>query len=141
MEETVWEAAFEEQEQPSIPSLDLMGLLELGSLNEEIDIYGRKVLLKTLTIGEQLEVALLTKDYIGTSEELMAICAATVAASIVTIDGNPMIMEIGPNESLLALKFRFVRENLYWTIIRLVYQEYLDLSERAEEALKEIKKN
>jgi len=145
MEQTVWEEAFEQAdelnalvEEPSPISSDLTTLLELGKLEETVEIGNRKVRIRTLKIGQELEVGLLTKEYQGTSEQLRAEITAIVAAAVVSVDGEPLITSLGPTDDTLNSRFNYVNENFYWPVIRLIYQRYSDLQERAEAALKEL---
>lgn len=142
MNQTVWDEAFQEAvSQPELPeplSNDLITLLELGKLEEVVHIGNRTIQLRTLTIGEELELGLLTKEFHGTSEQLRAEITAAVAASIIAVDGMPLITSLGPNEETLRQRFDYVRKNFYWPVIRLIYQKYSELLERSEEALREL---
>ena len=144
---TVWEEAFDEAQQFAEAqqtveplSSDLNTLLELGKLEETVEIGNRKVTLRTLKVGEELEVGLLTKEYQSSSEQLRAEITAIVAASIVSIDGKPLITSFGPDEITFRDKFNYVNNNFYWPVIRMIYKSYTDLLDRVEESLKEFNK-
>lgn len=145
MEQSIWEEALEQAheleslaEEPSPLSSDLTTLLELGKLEDTFDLGGRKIALRTLKVGEELEVGLLTKEFQGTSEQLRSEITAVVSASIISVDGMPLVTPLGPGDVSLRDKFNYVSKNYYWPVIRIIYQKYSELQDRVEEVLKEL---
>ena len=150
-EASIWEAQFEqpevlewkEEDVPAIeePSNDIVSLLNLGELRYEIEIRGHKIILRTLRMSEELEIGLFIKPYLGTLDEGRAIATATVAASIESYDGNPIITAIGPDENLLRKRFDFVKDKMYWPVIQIIYEEgYIPLIEKQVKAIEEFRK-
>lgn len=155
MSETVWDREFdervesgedvewvEEPEQPEEPvSQEVMGLLHLGQLSSDVKIRGHDVRLKTLTMDEELEVGLLIRQFSRTEWEGRALATGLVAASIETIDGKPLVEEMGPGDATIRRKFDYVRKNMYWPVIRIIYEEgYIPLVDRQIAALEEFRK-
>ena len=158
MSDSIWERQFEQHESevavaepvwveepisdPEEPvSEDIISLLNLGKLTYEMNVRGHKIVLRTLTMGEELEIGLLLKPFIGTVEEGRALATAIVAASIESFDGNPLVRGIGPEENLLHRKFDYVRTRMYWPVIRLIYEEgYIPLAARQSEAIEDFQK-
>ena len=142
LEDATWleEPEEEETELEPIPQ-DIYSLLNLGELSQEFDVRGHKVVLRTLKVGEELEVSTFIQPFVGTIDEGRALATATVAASIVSLDGNPIVRELGPDENVLRKKFDFVRTKMYWPVIKLIYEEaYAPLVERQMEAISEFQK-
>lgn len=149
---SIWDEAFDKanevlpEEIPIIPqeeslSNNTLSLLFLGKLSKTIDIFGNNILIRTLKIGEELEVGTLVNKYKDTSEEDRAIITAMVAASLESINNNPIVVPLGPNQSdLLTRKFNWVNENLYWPVIKAIYEEYVELLKESDSSLEEIRK-
>jgi hypothetical protein len=129
-------------EQPDIPvSTDTVSLLNLGKLVARTEVHGHEVILRTLTIDEELEVGLLVHQYEGTDVWGRAVATANVAASIESIDGKPLIGSLGPGENGTLRKFDYIRKNMYWPVIKMIYEEaYIPLMERQIESLDEFRK-
>lgn len=156
MSETVWDREFdervesgeevewvEEPEQPEEPvAEEVIGLLNLGKLTSEMKIRGHDVRFKTLTMDEELEVGLLIQPFGSTEWEGRALATGLVAASVESIDGKPLVdAGLGPQDNTLRRKFDYVRKNMYWPVIRVLYEEgYIPLVERQVQALDEFRK-
>lgn len=155
MSETIWDREFErssvgdeevewveEPEQPEEPiSQEVIGLLNLGSLTTNMEVRGHEVRLRTLTMDEELEVGLLIQPYRDTEWQGRALATGLVAASIQAVDGKPLVEALGPNENTLRRRFDYVRKNMYWPVIRVLYEEgYIPLVEQQVQALKEFRK-
>jgi hypothetical protein len=138
-DEAVW---LDEPEEEVLPiSQDVYSLLNLGELSQEFDVRGHKVILRTLKVGEELEVSTFIQPFVGTIDEGRALATATIAASIASFDGGPLIRAVGPEENMLRKKFDFVREHMYWPVIRMLYEEcYTELLNKQSEAVKEFQK-
>jgi hypothetical protein len=137
-DEGVW---LEEPEDETPVSQEVVSLLNLGELTQEFDVRGHKIILRTLKVGEELEISTFIQPFIGTIDEGRALATASIAAAIVSYDGNPLVRAVGPEENLLRKKFDFVREHMYWPVIRMIYEEcYSKLLDRQVEALREFQK-
>lgn len=150
MVETVWDEVFETssedevQEEPQQEreevSTDTFGLMHLGYLTETIEIFGHKINIRTLKVGEELEAELLVKKYKDTNEENRAYATALVAACIQSIDGAPLVQGLGPAGETLERRFYYITENWHWVTVEAVYIGYRSLAERMMTSLEEVKK-
>ena len=140
-EATDEEKEFQEEEKvtPSIRT-DIENLLSNGAIFDEFEIAGHVFVIRTLKIGEELSVAEICKDYEGTIAEAKAMATATVAAAIETIDGRPLMRNLGPDsKNNIRQKFGYVRNKWYWIIIGEIYERYLILVNRQINAFSELR--
>ncbi len=94
------------------PSLEEETLLQRGYFSSTVNLGTNKVVLRTLKIGEELEIALVVQKYQDTLEATRAYIAATVAAAIVTVNGRPLIpFALGAGDATIEAKFVFLGEN------------------------------
>lgn len=113
---------------------DLHGLMWVGYLSTKFEYLGHSFRIKTLTVGEELAVAQVVKDYADTMGFEKAAAAALVAACIETVDGRALMGKLGPGATgSIEQKFDFITdsdEGWYWPTIEAVYREYVDLQLR-----------
>lgn len=156
MSTTVWDREFDEQQvgedewladpdevdqQKELPGQDVVNLLNLGELKARMEISGHEVWLRTLKVAEELEIGVLVQPYMNTIEEGRALATATVAASIDSLDGKPLVENFGPGDNKLRRKFDYVRTHMYWPVIKILYEEaYIPLVTRQVEAIEEFRK-
>lgn len=151
MSESPYDAAFEEprgQEYPEFEeekeedfSEDEQALLHNGYLTGSVTLGNRTIRLRTLKIGEELDAALLAARWKDTADASRALVTAYVAAAVTTVDGEPLVTVLGPNDNELEIKFQHVLDNWYWSpTISNVYAEYNNLLRRVTEAADSIKK-
>jgi hypothetical protein len=138
------EASLVEEEDLEEPedalSDDALNLLQLGELRSEFDYFGNLIEMRTLQIGEELEIGVLTKSYSETVEGGRAYTTAVVAASVDTIDGKPIVRSLGADQrGVLKKKFDYFRR-FYWPTIKDLNEHYKDLLRRQAEALEELEK-
>lgn len=131
----------EEVEKEEPITTDEHSLLYLGFLSDTVDIHGNKISLRTLKIGEELEVELLTHKYRPTVEAERAYATALVAAAIQSVNGRPLVEGLGPKSETLESRFQYILDNWYWETVRELYLGYSALAERAREAYEGVKKN
>ena len=94
------------------PSLEEETLLERGYFSSTVTLGTNKVVIRTLKIGEELEVALVAQKYQDTLEATRALIAATVAAAIVTVNSKPLIpFALGTADNSIEAKFVYLGEN------------------------------
>ena len=142
-DETEWlDEPDEVEEVPREPiPQDVYSLLNLGELQQEFDVRGHKIILRTLKVGEELEISTFIQPFVGTIDEGRALATATVAASIVSYNGEPLVRAVGPDENLLRKKFDYVKTKMYWPVIRMIYEEcYALLAERQTTAIRDFQK-
>lgn len=115
-------------------------LLSRGKLTSTVVYAGHEFVIRTLTIGEELSVAEICRQYDDTIVQARALATATVAAAIESIDGMPLMHSIGPDESMaIRQKFNFIKSKWYWNIIGHIYQEYLALLQQQLIAFEELR--
>ncbi len=94
------------------PSLEEETLLQRGYFTSTVTLGTNKVVIRTLKIGEELEVALIAQKYQDTLEATRALIAVTMAASIVTVNGRPLIpYALGQSGESIEAKFVYLGEN------------------------------
>lgn len=123
-----------------LPSEALVGLINVGRLTKEFSLYGDDLRLRTLKVGEELEVGLLISKWSGTPEEGRAYAVAMVAAAIESVNGKPLVSMLGPSsDDLIRRKFDYVRTKWYWPAIQEIYEEYVKLQGEQLKALQELR--
>lgn len=120
---------------------DAYRLIYKGELTDVVEFGAHKFKLKTLKIGEELEASLLASRYENTVDAGRALATALVAASIVTVDDEPLVELIGPGEKSLDAKFKYITENWYWFTVAKLYETYDSLLNRSLKVLDELKKD
>ena len=124
---------------PAIRS-DMDNLLTNGFISTEVNLAGHVFAMRTLTIGEELAVSLVVSDYDKNYAQNKAVAAATVAASLETIDGRKLMQSLGPDPTVnIRQKFLYIKNKWYWSIIEELYQNYLILLERQIQAFRDLK--
>lgn len=123
-------------------SNDVEGLLFLGYLTSDIEVFGHKLTIKTLRRGERLACALLIHEYSETLGVGDALETAYVAASISTLDGRALSAALSSEEEHDPL--RRIRANFdrvvkwYDPVIETIYIEYQKLLMRQAQAFVEL---
>lgn len=87
------------------PSMEEESLLTRGYFSSTVEVGTHQIVIRTLRIGEELEVAMVVDKYKETVEGSRALMAATIAAAIVSVDGYPLVRSLGPNEDTIEHKF------------------------------------
>lgn len=119
---------------------EVEGLLYLGRLTKDVEIYGHTVTLRTLTRGERIAAALFCKEYEGSLGIGDAMELAYLALSITSVDGRALSIPLSKNETIaqhLARNYATI-ENWYDPIIDALYREYSGLLVRSQLALDEL---
>jgi hypothetical protein len=149
----VWEAALKtevpiQDEQEPVEEIDdepvsqdTFGLMYVGYLTDSFELFGSKVSIRTLKVGEELEAELLVAKYRGTQEENRAYITALVAACITSVDGRPLVQGLGPGDETLERRYSYITSTWHWVTIAAIYQRYSALVDRAVSALDDVKKN
>lgn len=121
---------------------DFEGLLYLGKLKKMFNYVGHKFVIRTMTVGEVIEIGLLTRDYVNTLGEIKAYQSAVCAACVVTVDGQAPPIPITDERADTVLLNRFTYINAHWfpPIIDKIYEEYLLLEDRVRQVLEEMGK-
>lgn len=111
------------------------GLMFVGALSNTFSWSGHRFRIHTLTSGELMEVALIQKQYRDTIADSRAYVTAMVAACTDSVDGKPLPQPLGPGDSALEAKFRYITDHWFPWTIDAVYEEFLLLEERVNEIL------
>lgn len=116
---------------------DFNGLMFLGALTHRFEWLGHKFVIRTLTVDEYLQVALLTKPYAGTIGEARAYSTAVVALCTDSVDGQPLPTPVmAANDNAWAVqRFEFVKQRWFAPTVDLVYAEFFGLEARAQAVL------
>jgi len=119
---------------------DFDGLLYLGAITHEFDWAGHSFVIKTPTVGEMLQVGLLSAEYANTIGESRAYTSAIAAAVIVSVDGKRLPSAIGRDgeKTLVADRFRYINDNWYPWTVDAVYARYAVLEARVAEVIRKM---
>lgn len=117
-------------------ALDFEGLLYLGKLEHSFEYAGHKFRIKTLDTAEIIEVGLLHAGHRQSMAETKVWQAATLAASLITVDGKALAAPLTMDPSDTGLRSRFDQVARWFPpILDAVYEEYLLLEARAIKVL------
>lgn len=138
--------SFEEEKPSSVADFpeeareSVNGLMWLGFLEDSVLVFGHEFVIRTLRVGEDLQVGLLTKEYADSMGIEQAIATATVALALKSIDGDPDFCPIASkNHSDYARqRFKYVQENWYMPVIVRVFDAYLELLAKQQDALERV---
>lgn len=116
---------------------DFEGLLYLGALTQQFEWMGHTFLIRSLHVGEVLEIGLLHREYVGTITEVKAYQAAVTAACVVQIDKRRMPFPITTDDedTLLRNRFQYVLDHWFTPTLDAVYENYLLLETRVEQVM------
>ena len=121
----------------------LHGLMYVGSLSHSFEWIGHKFIIHSLSANEQLAVAVLMKPWAGTIGESMAFTIASVAMSIVTVDGEALPVPFQAESDSISWarqRFDYVKSRWFMSTIDLVFAEKLVLDAKVREVLDEMGK-
>lgn len=118
---------------------DFETILEVGRLEETFEWGGHEFTIKTLPIGEILEIGLMTKQYQGTVSDMRAYTTAVVAAALIEVNGEPVAVPLD-NQPYGEIRSRFqhIRKNWYPPIIDVIYDRYMALEGRARAVVEQL---
>lgn len=85
---------------------DVQGLLHLGKLSKSFEVFGHRIVLKTLTMEEELAVGQIIDEYGGSFFQGKAATAAYVAAGLVTVDGEEVTRAL-QNDPVARVRAKF----------------------------------
>lgn len=106
------------------------GLLYIGALTKSFSWLGHEFVVRTLGPDEQLAIALIVRDYVGSSGEPLAYTTAVVAMACVSVDGKELPSPIGEDAQLAEWarhRFNYVTKNWYGYTIAKAFEQYLEL--------------
>ena len=132
-EKTIGEVFPEEYKQP------FLGLLYVGAMKKTVEYAGHKIVLKTLTQGEELRVGQLTREYVGTRVEMNATKMYMVAASIESVDGDSMLSGLYEDVDPITTKADQLKK-WYAPAVMFLYDEYSAMVKSCREVADALKK-
>lgn len=119
---------------------NIENLLTNGKLTATVSVAGHEFVIKTLTIGEELAVAEVCKPYADSLAQARALATATVAAALLSVDGKPLMQDLGPDKAAaVRQRFNYLKNNWYWNIVGHLYQQYLVLLQQQVVAFDELR--
>lgn len=135
-------------EAPNLPkfderhALDFEGLLYLGRLTETFTEFGHTFVVKTMTTEEMAEIGTIVQPYEGTSARNAVYAAAVVAASVVSVDGEPLpgSITVDKTNELTLVKYPYVKRNWMPSVVERIYDRAFQLEVTAREVLMELGK-
>jgi len=103
-------------------------LIHVGRLERYVEVFGRTIQLRTLTIEEELKLSEITKHYLNTDGYARAYRTALVAAALRTIDGKLLFdpMSDVEFEQIIAKKFEILI-GYYPLAVDQIYLKYRDM--------------
>lgn len=113
------------------------GLAWLGHLKSTVHFCGHTFTLQTLKAGEELEAALLAKEFQDTFGQVKASAWAHIAMAVVGVDNDiNFCPPIGPDiRQHGRAKFNYMTTNWYWPVGEFLFGEYVALVQRQAQAL------
>jgi len=133
------EAAQEGERFPAEIERDVEGLLYLGALSTEVNIWGHRFEIHTLRAGEELARDQIVNEYDGVFGQARALGLATAAAAVKSVDGTPLQRPLAPGKSdiISAIRANFTTfSDYYFPVIERIYDEYEKLELRQARAFR-----
>lgn len=136
----------EPEEEEELPEFDekhrrsFEGLLYLGRASRTFKHLGHEFIIKTMNVDEMLEISLLHQPYKGTVADMKAWQAMTLAACVVSVDGQPISLPVSDDQTAIETKFRYISKHWYPWIVDKVYEQFLILDAQVAEVLAEMGK-
>lgn len=109
--------------------LQFKTLLTIGQTTKEVDVLGHPVVMRTMTVSDELMVGLETEKYRNTEAFARAYQSAVVAASVVSLDGKPVYTPLSSEESdseIFAKKLKKIH-SLYPIVVSEIYRHYMEV--------------
>ena len=116
------------------------GLLFLGHLEDEVELFGHSFYIKTPSQNERLESGLLHKRYLNSLSSEIAWAAITVALYLRKVDGSDLPQPIGPVDTGIRDRFNWVVENLRGPVIQRLYEKCLVLDSKVNDCIEELER-
>jgi len=120
-------------------SVELEGLLFLGKLTHDCELFGHTFTLRTLTRGERLAVSLFVQDYENSIGLADALQTAYLALAIELVDGRPLSIALEPETPETRLRRNYQKvQQWYDPVIEALYAQYSILVAKAQRAFLEL---
>lgn len=120
---------------------DVNGLVWLGHLEDEFELFGHHFVIRTLKGDEELAAGTLTKDHQDTMTQVKAWAWANVSLSLVSVDHDPdFCPPIGPDKVVHArTRFNYCTSKWYWFLADEIFKRLLMLNARQQAAANAIR--
>ena len=102
------------------------GLTYIGDLKTTFSYLGHSFLVKTLTSGEKIEIIRICKELEGSLGYAKLFRAATAAAGLIAVDGQPIIAA-QKNVGFIQQKLEYIVNMWYDPIIDMIFEHINDL--------------
>lgn len=119
---------------------DVEGLLYLGYLEDDFELYGHSFVIRTLRGDEELLAALVCKEWVETLGQTRAWAWSQIALALVSVDNDlEFCPQISPDRRAYArARFQYVTSKWYWPVAEKIFEHYLELQKRQLEALERV---
>lgn len=108
--------------------MEFIELINIGRKERVVDVFGRKIHLRTLTIEEELQISEITKQYIGSDGYPRAYRTAVVAGAIRTVDGQLLFSPISDEEDDNIIRNKFEKLLRYYPLaVDQIYSKYREM--------------
>ena len=113
------------------------GLLYIGALTEDFELFGHQFRIGTPTQTERLQIGQVIQPWQGTVTGEIAYQTALVAAYLIEIDGVKLPEPVlnNPKETALHDRFRWCSENLRRVVIDEIFDRCLKLDSKVDGVL------
>lgn len=118
----------------------LQELTQVGHLTDSFTYAGQEFVIRTMTIGEELEALRVTRDYHDIPVAAGRVYAtAMVAGAVQNLNGVPLAIPISEKQNIMEIKFGKVKK-WFWPVIEVVYRHYEQLERKQKEVLDGLQK-
>lgn len=130
-----------EEEIPPLPEFDqrhrkaFEGLLYLGRVTRKVEWLGHSFVLRTMTIDEILRIGQLHEPYAGTVADVKAWQCLTIAAALLSVDGQPIAVPVDDAQDEVEAKFNYISNHWYPWVLDKLYEQYLILDAQVAEVI------
>jgi hypothetical protein len=113
------------------------GLLYVGHLDDEFELFGHRFMIASPTQTERLQIGPIIKEFTDTVTGELAYQAAMVAAYLVKVDGKDLPIPIMNNtrDASMRERFNWVTDNLRRVVINAVSDRCMILESEIEATL------
>jgi hypothetical protein len=113
------------------------GLLYVGALTDEFELFGHRFRIGTPTQTERLQIGQVIQPWQGTVTGEIAYATALVAAYLIDIDGVKLPEPVlnNPKETALHDRFRWVQDNIRKPVIDEIFDRCLRLDSKVDGVL------
>lgn len=121
---------------------DFQSLLTIGQRSKTVDVLGHPVVLRTMTVTDELLVGLESKKYKGSEAFARAYQSAVVAATVNTIDGKQLYIPISTEESTAEVFEKKLGKvhKMYPLVVSEIYRHYMEIEKEFAQLAKKLGK-